>query len=1521
MAVEFLESPKGVEFLEDAPATAGGVEFLDEVALEAPDRPAPVRAAVAGGEVIPQDRDIWSTGIDLVRDTPVVPYGELPQATPQDAPAVVEAAEAADEETMQAHEFQSFQKQLNPLEPPVGNVGTAALGTLTRGAADAAAGVLDFLEPDQVISETAGNPANQHRLDAVRQRLTDTAAQRDTPQYQELLNEARELSRPMRENTFAGKLSRTAANAAADAERVPGAAGSIARGVGGFASFLPALALGPGGATAFAAAGAESGARTATADDLRAGGVTDETEIYNAAKEAGNEAAAKAAMQMPLYYFSGRLAAASAGKLLPNATRFKTVAAQTIAATGANVVSGAMIRTLEGGEAIPNLEQFTMDALWGAVHGVGVNVSEKAKTRARVEMESRGLTPQQIDNPNGVADLVPAIRVGEQVVKGNTGETHQDVIKRFATENPEQAGDAWANFGSKENPNFFVGPDEVPISREQLQDRFGVSDSQGLRERQAQEVGTPSFQRLTLEEGGEGNVGLTEVMKSYEGVLQSVGSNTPIRSGRLGPGARSFEGVYKVDPEVARTRRWGQIDVGAHEAAHGIQHKLFGTVDSAPLISSLPSDVVRELGTMGRALYGSKKPSNGYESEGWAEFFRHYLTTDNAAKVAPKTLDYVENVLFPSNEKFAESMQSAKTQTDTYRKEGALNRFAAMHKDTPGVIKRAMSAIAEPDSFTENIVDSLVPLRRLREEFREATGKTLSPSKDPYELASFQKMRAPAVTYQMVTGGMVDPWGNQKTDASGNPIGSLRDILIPVRKQRKEFAAYLVARHTQELQKPTPENPKGRESGMPLEDANRLVAGLEARNPQFAIQADKLYGWKNAVLDYLVDLNPEMADAVKAMKAANPAHVPLGRDFTQEQVKRQVLRQSGNPLQRLRGSLRPIKNIYDQLIANTNRIVSAAHRASVLRSVAELSETTGVGHLVEEVPRDSVANRVSIDQIRSDLDNLGIDTSSLKGDEVLKFWTMAQQPKGKEPIISLTQNGKTKWFQVSPKAFEIVNGMDPARESFLWRALIAAPSRLLRLGTTGLRAAFGLFTNPARDLQTLLFQTQTRNPAKAFALYLKSIGEKTAQIVSKKASTPYADLFDRLGMSIAQPLGSDIAQTRALSKRLTDGRIATVVKHPLEAVRELFGVTEKVPRIAELRATAERVGWKPGTPATPDQAVAMGNAAAKATVDFRQGGRLSKTLNDLMVFFNPSVQGIRSFYRQFKENPTRASLRAAAFTLGPALALWWWNKDKKWYKELSNREKYLYWNFEGPNGNVIQIPRPQEFSAWGGLLEGTLNQWVAQDPEGLKASLGNFLDMHNPVDYPTLVKLGKEQWENRMQFWDRPIVPRGQQDLPKGEQFGEHTSEAAKALGRLFPNTISPRRVDYAARQLLGGVGGDILKAPDIVTKAARPGEEFQGTDVPVFGRALRFGGQFSGNSASQDRFWKDYGEFQARSRSKIKKLEGTSLAYWKSLDEAHDQIKDLNEKAAAETNVAQRRNLHERATDVARAVLLKKPK
>ena len=45
-----------------------------------------------------------------------------------------------------------------------------------------------------------------------------------------------------------------------------------------------------------------------------------------------------------------------------------------------------------------------------------------------------------------------------------------------------------------------------------------------------------------------------------------------------------------------------------------------------------------------------------------------------------------------------------------------------------------------------------------------------------------------------------------------------------------------------------------------------------------------------------------------------------------------------------------------------------------------------------------------------------------------------------------------------------------------------------------------------------------------------------------------------------------------------------------------------------------------------------------------------------------------------------------------------------------------------------------------------------------------------------------------------PIVPRGEEDRTPGEQYNEYTSKVAIKLGEIFPNQISPRRVDHAIR-------------------------------------------------------------------------------------------------------------------------------
>lgn len=93
-------------------------------------------------------------------------------------------------------------------------------------------------------------------------------------------------------------------------------------------------------------------------------------------------------------------------------------------------------------------------------------------------------TPEPVEP--SVDDIVPAIRVEGQVVRGNPGETHQQIFDRATADMDEvRKIDAVADFDSKSNPNVFLTPDGTELSRKQLQDQFGVRDSQGLAELQA----------------------------------------------------------------------------------------------------------------------------------------------------------------------------------------------------------------------------------------------------------------------------------------------------------------------------------------------------------------------------------------------------------------------------------------------------------------------------------------------------------------------------------------------------------------------------------------------------------------------------------------------------------------------------------------------------------------------------------------------------------------------------------------------------------------------------------------------------------------------------------------------------------------------------------------------------------------------------------------------------------------------------------------------------------------------------
>jgi hypothetical protein len=340
---------------------------------------------------------------------------------------------------------------------------------------------------------------------------------------------------------------------------------------------------------------------------------------------------------------------------------------------------------------------------------------------------------------------------------------------------------------------------------------------------------------------------------------------------------------------------------------------------------------------------------------------------------------------------------------------------------------------------------------------------------------------------------------------------------------------------------------------------------------------------------------------------------------------------------------------------------------------------------------------------------------------------------------------------------------------------------------------------------------------------------------------------------------------------------------------------------------------------TLDQAVQIANAGKRVTTDFSAGGTLAKQVNQAVPFFNASVQGARTFARVFKEKPKVATARALAF-VALGMGLWWKNKDEEWYHNLPWREKYLYWNFSPDGKNVVQIPKAIEWGNMSNLVEGAFDSWYRKDPDTAKSVLGHVFDTTNPIDMPVLARTAWEQALNKNTFFNRPIVPRNQVDLPPGEQFSDYNSELSKALGRAFPDSVSPRRVDAIIRSIFGGVVPDTIQAVEsLMLKSGIPVDKQkvkEEADMPIIGRLFRRGGQYSGNSQPIADFYDQWTEWKSRAASKQNPLKGEDMAYWKTLNGTQKKIKTLQTMANIAKTSEDKQKLNKVAAEEAEKAL-----
>jgi hypothetical protein len=1012
----------------------------------------------------------------------------------------------------------------------------------------------------------------------------------------------------------------------------------------------------------------------------------------------------------------------------------------------------------------------------------------------------------------------------------------------------------------------------------------------------------------TIDPTVKGTVTLPQVLEQMQALIHSSGATAPIRQGRF---FQKAHGIYKPEAEVIRVDRLDNLPTGIHEIGHALQAQLYGTAYAHGL-RGLPPAVKRELIALGRALYGPKEPSAGYTSEGFAEFMRYELTTEDAARVAPKTHQFWTKDVLPRYPELAAAWGKTRTAIDTWRFQGAENRARVQMVKEPVGWRKLAADTAEYIHASQWILDWVDEFEPLREMSARAARKAnvagLPPSQDPFLLATWKRGTAGNVVRTMVELGMQDIWGNPTF------VGrALRDILAPLKGQQDEFALYLWARRAIELHK------RRINPGLALVDALELLNKYSS--PAFERAASEYYEWNRGLLRYVAQSNPALEPLIAAILKKNKNYAPLARVIDPKQASSAAAAERSNPLYKIHGSPRPVRDIGEVTIENAARLVSMAHRHLVLQAVVNMSKWSGMGHLVERVPRSSLEHRVNVGRVRQQLEDLGVDTSAIQDTEVLTWFEPALKPKGEDPIIAVREANGVNWYHVKPRVYDLLNGLDPVRLQWALDLILGKPARAFRLGTTGLRPSFGLWTNVARDLGSFLAQTTSHaHPEQLLGSYLMSLKEVgTAALTGRQSH--FTTAYRRLGVEAAQPLGYDRADIRRAVKGLYRGKFFRVVSSPIEHLRDLLSVTESVPRVAELRLIAKEIGWQPGTLMTPDQAVQMGVSPKRVTVDFSAHGRLGKIVNQAVPFFNPSIQGTRSFARAFRENPSRAIWTGAvAFTL-PALANWWRNKDEDWYTSLPWRERYLYTNVADGSGNVWQIPRAFEWgNAFQVIPEALVDGAYRRDPAPVVAALRHLFETMNPADLPVLARIALEQKGNRVAFFDRPIVPRAEVDLQPGEQRGHYTSKLAQWIGDAFPTIASPRKIDHAIRGYFGGTAPDLLDALGLGARKAE--RDWERSDFPVFGRAFRRGGEFSAASQHIADFYDEWTGLAVRKRGTMRPLTTSEEDYFMLLDASQQYlIAPALELARTTRESAARRDLYADASHEARRLLTLKPK
>ena len=688
-------------------------------------------------------------------------------------------------------------------------------------------------------------------------------------------------------------------------------------------------------------------------------------------------------------------------------------------------------------------------------------------------------------------------------------------------------------------------------------------------------------------------------------------------------------------------KEYKDLDNVLHELGHALDLGGRINVDKASLSDELLAATKRH--------GGYEEESIGVQlDEGFAEILKTYaINKDIVKQDYPKSYKILED--FKNNDKSFGNFIT-KLQQDTYNYIHQSPRNREFGNQSIG--ERTHESNLDINSMTKKVVktvwDSNYELKSMVNEFSKANGKKPNASQNAYLLTRLASGVDNKIV-SMLSNGYVDLDGNRLMPGL-NRIG---EILGNNPERINDLRVYLAARRDLEYKR---DNLK---TGLRTSDSKAIIEQFY-NDTQIQEAAQVVYDTIDGVLQYAVNNGIISEETAAELRKNNVFYVPFQRVI--EGRGNQVGKKGAvtDVLKARTGSELDIKDILENVVANSANIIRQVENNNVLRAIYEQGEETGMkNNVFQEVPPPM--KKIGTELLstwESELQNQGIDTSNLELDKTLDIFVpnnnIVAEHDGSHIVSFFDKNGKRKYLQFYKESTDIFNslmGLDGKIMSQVLR-LNKTFNMPLRMGATMANVGFAIPNMISDTVQATIFSEAGFVPVVDNVIgVLDVLGatNKTVRNFLNKVAPEYAkrinkiyDIYEQTGASSSTRMSQyDRKSTQDVMSDIygTKNSETLGIKEKYKPLKRLMDILTYIPELSE-QSTRFRVfernynAYSEKGMSETDARIRAAIESRDATQDFGRTGNLTREINQLIPFSAARVGSAYTFAEKIKANPT-----------------------------------------------------------------------------------------------------------------------------------------------------------------------------------------------------------------------------------------------------------------------------------------------